>query len=255
MGHAVESPLITVITVVLDAKLNLEKTIRSVAEQDYSKLEYIIIDGGSTDGSVEIIQQYSSIVSNWLSEKDKGIYSAMNKGVRMASGEWICFLNAGDIFVDSGIVGKVADAISLLPEQPDIVYGNILIWKPAHGFIERIAQSPQNSHRMYFCHQSAFVQLVLLRQYPLDEQYTLSSDLKFFKQCYYNNKQHVRLDFPIVIYDTFGLSNIDRERGLRENISIIKEMDRGWVKFKFLLRLYFVIYWRKLFVKHKFHQR
>jgi len=246
-------PLITVITVVLNAKTNLEKTICSVAEQDYPEIEYLVIDGGSIDGSADVIRQYHpSVISKWLSEKDKGIYSAMNKGVEMATGSWVCFLNAGDVFADSTIIRKIAEAVHSAQEQPDIVYGNILVRKPGMSrFAERIAQSPRNSHRMYFCHQSAFVRLALLRQYPFDERYKLSADLKFFKQCRSSDKQFLQLNFPIVIFDTFGLSNTDRERGLRENISVVKEMDSGVEKFKFLFRLYFVIYLRKLLRKHK----
>jgi len=253
MNATGESLLITVITVVLNAKTNLEKTIRSVTEQDYPGIEYLVIDGGSIDGSVDVIRQYyPSVISNWLSEKDKGIYSAMNKGAGMASGEWVCFLNAGDVFANSTVIRKIAEVVHLLPEQPDIAYGNILVRKHgANRLIERIAQSPRNSHRMYFCHQSAFVRLALLRQYPFDESYKLSADLKFFKQCRSDDKQFLQLNFPIVVYDTFGLSNADREQGLRENISVVKEMDSGLEKCKFLFRLYFVIYWRKLFRKHK----
>lgn len=246
MEYTVNPPLITIITVTLESKTNLEKTIRSVASQDYKKIEYLVIDGNSTDGSIDVIRQYASVISKCLSEKDEGIYSAMNKGVNMASGEWVCFLNAGDIFVNSEVVSEVAKAICSLPQQPDIIYGNILVRKSTGGFFERIAQSPRNSHRMYFCHQSAFVQLYLLREFPFDERYKLSADLKFFKQCHHANKRFVRINYPIVIYDTFGLSNTNRERGLQENISIIKGIDRGGEKYIFLLRLYFVIYWRKL---------
>jgi len=226
--------------------MNLEKTIQSVAGQDYGNVEYLVIDGGSTDGSVDVIRQYSPVISRWISEKDDGIYSAMNKGVQIATGEWVCFLNAGDVFVNSGIISQVAKAIS---EQADVIYGNILVYKKADELVERIAQSPRNSHRMYFCHQSAFVRLDLLRQYPFDEKHKLSADLKFFKQCRNNNIRFMQLNFPIVIYDRSGISNTNRELGLRDNLSVIKETDRGWEKYKFLLRLYFVIYWRKLTAK------
>jgi len=251
MEHTVEYPLITVITVVLEAKADLEKTIRSVAEQDYDKIEYLVIDGGSTDGSVDVIQQYPSIVSKWLSEKDDGIYTAMNKGVKMASGEWVCFLNAGDVFVNRLIISKIANKVRQLPAQPAVIYGNILVRKSTGGFVERIAKPPCNSHRMYFCHQSAFVKLDLLCRFPFDEKYRLSADLKFFKQCRKDNREFVKLDFPVIIYDISGLSNTNRERGLRENISVVKEMDNGLEKYKFFLRLYFVIYWRRLLLKHK----
>ena len=240
-----EYPLITVVTVALEAKTNLEKTIRSVAEQDYDKIEYLVVDGGSTDGSIDVIKQFSSVISKWVSEKDDGIYTAMNKGIRMASGDFVCFLNAGDVFVNSSIISKVVEAVRLLPALPEIVYGNILVRKPTGELVERIAKAPCNSHRMYFCHQSAFVQLALLKHYSFDNRYKLSADLKFFKQCYKDNKHFYKLDFPVVIYDTNGLSHVNRERGLRENIAVVREMDRGLEKYKFLLRLYFVIYWRK----------
>jgi glycosyltransferase involved in cell wall biosynthesis len=249
MTHTVKNSLITIITVVLDAKTNLEKTIQSVIEQDFKTFEYIVIDGGSTDGSVAVIRKYSPAISNWVSEKDNGIYSAMNKGIQMATGKWVCFLNAGDVFVNKGIIRKVAETIHLLSEQTVIIYGNILTQKKTGELVERIALSPRNSHRMYFCHQSAFVQLDLLRQYLFDENHKLSADLKFFKQCYKDNKRFVHWNFPIVIYDKLGISNTNRELGLRDNISVIKEIDKGWEKYKFLLRLYFVIYWRKLTLK------
>jgi glycosyltransferase involved in cell wall biosynthesis len=240
------SPLITVVTVVYNSIANLEKTICSVTEQDYSKIEYIVIDGGSTDGSIDIIQKHASNISVWISEKDNGIYDAMNKGVNMASGDWICFLNSGDVFVDSHIIGQVVAEINQSTAKKDIVYGNILVQKAGGLFKERIAKEPCNIHRMHFCHQSAFVRRELLQKFGFDQRHPLSADLKFFKQCYYNGNPFVHLNFPVVIYDTSGVSNTSRERGLRDNISVIKEIDKGLKKCLFLFRLYFVIYWRKL---------
>ncbi|MCM8833252.1 MAG: glycosyltransferase [Candidatus Omnitrophica bacterium] len=92
-------PLISVITVVLNGERYLEETIQSVINQTYPNVEYIIIDGGSTDGTLDIIKKYEDKIDYWVSEKDKGIYDAMNKGIRVASGEGLLFLNAGDFFV------------------------------------------------------------------------------------------------------------------------------------------------------------
>jgi glycosyltransferase involved in cell wall biosynthesis len=240
------SPLITVITVVYNGAEMLEKTIQSVILQNYPSVEYIVIDGASTDGSTDIIKNYESKIAGWLSEKDTGIYNAMNKGIRMASGEWICFLNCGDVFVDSESVGKVAEEIVSGSENTAVVYGNILV-SGADGINrEKIAGEPCNLHRMFFCHQSAFVKTGILHQYLFDEHYRMSADLKFFKQCYYDKCLFRHLNFPVVIYDTSGISNTSREKGLRENIAVVKEMDKGFDKILFLLRLYFVIYWRKL---------
>ncbi|MDR0232455.1 MAG: glycosyltransferase [Dysgonamonadaceae bacterium] len=240
--------LITVITVVYNGLNTIEKTIQSVLEQEYP-VEYIIVDGDSSDGTVDIIKQYEKHLTAWVSEKDTGIYDAMNKGTEMASGKWICFLNSGDVFADKYVTQIVAETIKS-NNEPDILYGNILVEKSDHTLKERIAKEPCNLHRMYFCHQAAFTEKTLLKTFPFDIKHKMSADLKFFKECYYNGCRFVHLNMPLVIYDTAGISNINREAGLRDNIAIINAVDRGIQKYLFLLRLYFVIYWRKLNGKH-----
>jgi putative colanic acid biosynthesis glycosyltransferase len=238
-------PLITIITVVFNGHESLEKTIQSVLGQSNQSIEYIIIDGGSTDGSVDIIKKYNAGINYWVSEKDRGIYHAMNKGINLAKGQWCCFLNSGDVLVNSTIIQQVADAIQAF-SQPDILYGNILVKTAGGGLIERLAKEPANSHRMYFCHQSAFVKTLLLRQYLFDETHLMSADFKFFKQCFYDHRTFIHLSVPLVIYDVSGISNTQRNRGLRDNIAVVKEMDSFRNKVFFLLRLYFVIGWRIL---------
>ncbi|OAV72842.1 PGL/p-HBAD biosynthesis glycosyltransferase [Bacteroidales bacterium Barb6] len=216
------TPLITVVTVAYNSIGTLEKTIQSVITQDYGNTEYILIDGGSTDGSIDMIKKYASRLSAWISEKDNGIYHAMNKGIRMASGKWICFLNSGDVFADTSILNKVIQATTRLSGSPQIVYGNILVRNPDGTLTERIAKEPCNIHQMYFCHQSAFVKTSLMKNYLFDEHYKFSADLKFFKQCYYNRQAFIHLNLPVVIYDTNGISNTRREDGLRDNIAVVK---------------------------------
>ena len=96
-------PTVTVITVCYNAKEALKTTMRSVFAQRYDALEYVIVDGASTDGSVELIKQSANKVDHWVSEPDNGIYDAMNKGARQASGEWVMFLNAGDEFANEDV--------------------------------------------------------------------------------------------------------------------------------------------------------
>ena len=91
-------PKITVVTVVYNGILTLDATIKSVISQTYSNLEYIVVDGGSTDGTLELLKKYNSQISIIISEKDDGLYDAMNKGIALSTGEWICFMNCGDIF-------------------------------------------------------------------------------------------------------------------------------------------------------------
>ena len=104
--------LISVVTVSYNAVSTIEQTILSVINQTYPNVEYIIIDGGSTDGTVDIIKKYADKIAYWVSEPDKGIYDAMNKGVVVATGEWINFMNAGDIFTDSDVIDKLLHRIS-----------------------------------------------------------------------------------------------------------------------------------------------
>ncbi|MBV4191775.1 glycosyltransferase, partial [Bacteroides fragilis] len=115
-----DKPLITVITVCYNAISDIEKTILSVIHQLYSNIEYVIIDGGSVDGTIEIIEKYHDKISYWISESDKGIYDAMNKGVDKATGEWVCFMNAGDTFYSPDTILSVSDCFC---HQYDIVYG------------------------------------------------------------------------------------------------------------------------------------
>lgn len=244
MTNTSATPLITIVTVNYNNAKALEKTIQSVIKQNYALVEYIVIDGASTDGSVNIIKNYKAKIAKWVSEQDTGIYNAMNKGIKAATGEWICFLNCGDVFVDSHAVQRIVDNIQL--SGPDIIYGNIFVERQDGTLNERIAKEPCNIHRMHFCHQSAFVKIGLLRNYLFDENHKMSADLKFFKQCYYDKRTFVHANFPVVIYNTSGVSNVQRNKGLLDNIAVIKEVDKGIDKYLFLLRLYFVIFWRML---------
>ena len=240
---------ITVVTVVYNGINHIEDTICSVLIQTCSNIEYIVIDGASTDGTADVIRKYESSISAWVSEKDNGIYHAMNKGAAMATGDWICFLNCGDVFVDKYAIQKVVDGMAEIPDV-DIFYGNILV-EANDEMIERIAPEPCNKHRMYFCHQSAFIKTKLMLKFPYDETYKMSADLKFFKQCYYHSCKFHHLNFPVVKYDLSGISNTNRVLGLKENVRVIKEMDRKSQRFFFLLRTYFTIYWQATMVRKK----
>ncbi len=100
-------PKVSIVTVVYNDAKGLEKTIKSVINQTYKNVEFIIIDGGSTDGTVEIIKKYEDYIDYWVSEEDKGIYDAMNKGIKAATGTWINFMNAGDVFVDCEVLSSI----------------------------------------------------------------------------------------------------------------------------------------------------
>lgn len=225
-----QKPLITIITVCRNNAIGLEKTIRSVAAQTYQETEYIVIDGASTDDTPDIIKDYSGNISQWVSEPDKGIYDAMNKGIRMAHGEWTIFMNASDTFASDDTLQQVFSR----QQDADVIYGDVI-----KGNHVKKAEPPHNAHRMFFCHQSAFVRTTCLRQYPFDTNHRMSADFKQIKQLYLAGKQFHQEDFPIARFDTTGISNTSRSAGLFDNISVIAEVDGLSDKIRLLPRLFF----------------
>lgn len=157
-----ENPLISVITVVYNAAQTLEPTMLSVINQTYKNVEYIIIDGGSTDGTVDIIKKYEDKIAYWVSESDKGIYDAMNKGIDRATGEWINFMNAGDSFATQDVLCTVFERGHY--NDIDIIYGNVyLIGQKKVG---KIGNLNRIKYYMPFCHQSCFVRTKLSKNRP-----------------------------------------------------------------------------------------
>jgi glycosyltransferase involved in cell wall biosynthesis len=122
-GKSKKKPLITIITVVRNGEKTIKRAIESVVNQTYKNIEYIIIDGNSTDKTLNIIKKYNSKIDYWMSEPDKGIYDAMNKGVLLARGEYIQFLNADDYLAKQDVISRISQGI--IKYNPDAIYGKI----------------------------------------------------------------------------------------------------------------------------------
>ena len=234
------NPLITVVTVCYNSVDMIEKTLKSVIEQSYSNKEYVVIDGASTDGTKKIVERYIDSIDFFMSEPDNGIYHAMNKAVTVAKGEWIIFMNAGDVFVDNAVLEKVSYSLSA---TIDVLYGDILTSRNTELVLKEAPSEIKSMHRMPFCHQAVFTRTSLLRSFPFDEKYKMSADFKLYKQLNRENATFRRLPLPITIYDRTGLSNSQRARGLGENIAVIKEIDNWQDRLRLLPRLYFVKNW------------
>ncbi len=165
---------VTIITISYNAVLGIERTINSVITQTYSNLQYIIIDGGSTDGTVDIIKKYADKIDYWVSEPDSGIYYAMNKGIAIADGDWINFMNAGDYFVDRNVIEQIFQ--HNIECTDNVIYGNT-IGKYKHGFIsEKPEPLVVMNKRLPFCHQSVFVKEQLIKSMPFDTEYRIGAD-------------------------------------------------------------------------------
>ena len=232
-------PKVSVITVCRNAATLLESTINDVCSQQYDDLEYIVIDGNSTDDSIEIINRYHDSIDYWISEDDRGIYDAMNKGVKAAAGEWVIFMNAGDGFASVDVLKQVF--YQQVAIDSDVIYGDVVkeidgenVVKKAHRFC--------NSHRICFCHQSSITKRSLLLENPFDEQLKFSADFKFFKILGLRGCRFHHVDFPIAKFDTHGVSNTQRSKGLFENIQVVKSLDSLLYRLILLPRLYFVYY-------------
>jgi glycosyltransferase involved in cell wall biosynthesis len=204
---SVELPLISVVTVVFNGVDVLEETIRSVLEQTYPRLEYIVIDGGSTDGTLDVIRRYENKISFWSSEKDHGIYDAMNKGLAKVTGDWVNFMNAGDMFYSSQ---TVADIFTANPRGSTVIYGGVEILYPDLSRIEQ-PWSPSRLWRgMQFSHQAAFTDAKYHQAHPFNIANRIAADLGFFYQAYQERATFVVTDKVVAKVTTGGVSEVRR---------------------------------------------
>jgi glycosyltransferase involved in cell wall biosynthesis len=198
--------LISIVTVVFNREHEIESTIRSVLDQTYQDFEYLVIDGGSKDGTVELIKKYSSSINYWISERDKGIYDAMNKGARAATGEWIIFMNAGDLFYNSSVLENCA---SILKSSSDklMVYGDAEIISGEHKHV----QYQHDRHldlTKSIIHQSTFVRRVYLQENPYDTRYRVMADYdNLLKVSVLSPDKCVHVNEIICRYDKTGVSS------------------------------------------------
>lgn len=230
------NPKVSVVTVCYNSAQLLEKTIASVAEQTYDNIEYIIVDGASTDGTLKLIEAKKQFIAKWISEPDGGIYDAMNKGTEMSSGEWIIFMNAGDTFHSANTVQDVFSR-SYSPKTA-VVYGHVnKLYDNGANSVVKKAEAPHNSHRMFFCHQCAFTRRSALLKFPFDTRHRMSADFKLYKTLFKNKLHFEKIDEIIANFDTDGVSNRYRSRGLADNIRVIRKLDSPLAQLKLLPRL------------------
>ena len=196
----------SIITINYNNADGLRRTIESVVRQTYTDYEYLIIDGGSTDGSVNAIKDYEDKISYWVSEKDGGIYNAMNKGVKVAHGEYLIFMNSGDFFYDSDVLKNISKELY----NEDVLVGKVFIY----GTNNIISPPPQRELSMYHLfsgsipHQGTFIKTTIQKKYPFDEALRISSDWKFFLQTIIFDNCNIKFtNIPVAIYDNNGISS------------------------------------------------
>lgn len=210
-----ENPKITVVTVCYNAVDVIEKTILSVINQTYSNIEYIVIDGNSSDGTVDIIKKYANIISKWISEPDTGIYDAMNKGIDLATGEWINFMNAGDFFANDSVIEDIRLA---LQEKHDVVYGNTILTNGKHQRMRKAYISDDTMPS--FCHQSAFISSQVMKRYHYDKNLVIAGDAEFFYKLHKKGYDFYYVDMSVSLNNFDGISSNNRAMAYIESSKV-----------------------------------
>ena len=242
-------PKFSIITVTYNAEKVLEDTIQSVIFQTYRNVEYIIVDGASKDHTLEIVNKYHNRINKVISEPDKGLYDAMNKGIQLATGDYLCFLNAGDKFHDSETLQKIVHTLKG-QELPDVIYGETAIVDEEGHFLHmRRLSTPAHlnwksfKQGMQVCHQAFFANRELAINHLYDLQYRFSADfdwcIRIMKKakCLHNTR------LTLIDYLNEGMTTKNHKASLKERFCIMAKhyglistiLHHGW----FVIRLFY----------------
>lgn len=214
---------LSIITINFNNRDGLKKTIESIVSQSFDDFEWIVIDGGSTDGSRELIERYAARMAYWVSEPDSGVYNAMNKGIKVAKGEYVNFMNSGDCFASSTILEEVFET----NQTADVIYGYMMRGS-LDGEVNNLSMMKPNLSWIDFYgdglpHQSTFIRRSLFDKYGLyDESLKAVSDWKFFVNAFvYHKATSEFIPLKISIYEEGGISDI---MGMEERRRVQKDL-------------------------------
>ena len=221
----------TIITVVYNDFKNIELTIKSVLNQSYFDIEYILIDGGSNDGTLDIINLYQNKISYVISEKDNGIYDAMNKGIDLATNDWVIFMNSGDIFNSKMILNDIS---KYLDTSFSVVYGNFINYKNKVVYPNSLKNIWKGS---FVCHQSTIIKIDILKKFKYNTEFKIASDFDLLMMLYSNGYIFKYVDLNISKVSRGGVSDLNRIRCINE-FKIISLKYRN----NFFTKIYFNYY-------------
>ena len=225
---------LSIITINYNNAEGLRKTMESVLAQTYTEIEYIIVDGASTDGSVDVIRELATRPTiKWVSEKDTGIYNAMNKGIRMATSEYIQILNSGDILFDSNVTKRMIERLdqinSLGEENVGILYGNMIKVNASGKVVGKSGYTEYSLRQFYSStlnHDCAYIRKDLFEEYGLyDEQLKIVSDWKWYLQAIGLGKVKPEyVDIDVTIFDDGGISETNLALRNAERRKVLEEV-------------------------------
>lgn len=213
-----QNKTVSVITVVFNGAKEIERTIQNILAQTHPFIELIIVDGGSTDGTQAIIEKYSGHISRFVSEKDEGIYDAMNKGVALATGRWVNFMNCGDGYASEKTIENI---IAFAQPGDEFIYGDYIADYGHNGqrFIK--AGKPVAPHLMVLSHQSVFATRDLLCKYPFDTHLKICSDPRFYEECWHHKHMFRYYPHAVSVRSHAGLSDRNRTQAFRESEQVL----------------------------------
>lgn len=225
---------VSIVTITFNDCNGLQKTVESVINQDFDDYEYIVIDGGSKDSTPNIIKHYEDNIDYWVSEPDKGIYNAMNKGLKKCTGEWVIFLNSGDVFASNNVLSSIDFDI----EDTNVaaIFGPYKCYTRYNEIVQKNAGSPfylskKQLRGMGFSHQSVFARREVAQTLGFDESFKLCADYNMMMQIYKKGYKFKRVDTVIALCDGRGgasynnrkIQDYERARvcGCEKNISFL----------------------------------
>lgn len=219
-------PLFSIITVVLNDASGLKKTLESVYNQSYTNFEWIVIDGESTDGTKEYIEINNRIIKKWISEKDQGIYDAMNKGIQISNGQYIVFMNAGDMFSDSGVLGLVSDHLMFNNSDVDVILGGAML---VFDNNIKIYRAPRNIdsylwHGLPAYHQATYYKRERVQNTPYDLKYNICGDYYIISKLFMEGLKEIYIDKSLVDFRMGDMSYRNPYKLFAEPYDIQKEV-------------------------------
>ena len=216
---------VSVVTVAYNEIENIERTLKSVLSQTFPEIEYVVIDGGSTDGTVDVIKKYANRLSYWISERDGGLYFGMNKGLDKCTGDYVIFCNAGDVFASEDVLEKMVVMVEK-DGGADLVFGDsasdvngLCMVRKAHGLGFMRFGMPT-------AHEAMLYKMVLIHELRLryDTSYRIAADYKFTYQFVNAHKISCSVNIPVVVFSMGGISTSNQWSGLKEMSRVRREV-------------------------------
>jgi glycosyltransferase involved in cell wall biosynthesis len=208
---------VSIVVVSLNTKVDFLKTLKSILNQKNKNYEIIVVDGMSSDGTLDLVKKYKNKISKTIIEKDAGIYYAMNKGIKISDSIWTIFMNCGDIFYNNKVL-KIFNEKNFIDN--DIVFGNTIISNKFYKVFIKGKYFSKRTVLMPFCHQSSFVKTKFLKKMKFNTKYKLSADFNLFLKAYNIKKKFVYFNQTISVVKPGGISDIFRHNVINENMII-----------------------------------